>query len=142
MRQQIAWRRCEGGMSDIIKTWPGFMEPEKVLQVFTHPWPTFFFTLGPRRPSKPIERIFFTHRSRILGSFQVETIVQNVGQLPKLRSISDRGSEWQIRPDMWVAVCPPSFERLNECVYYASFRGWRYFCLETYRSQIDAKVPV
>ena len=113
-----------------------------MLRVFRHDWPRFFFTLRRGRPSKPIERIFFTHRSRIIGSFQIGEIVQNVGQLPKLRSVSDRASEWQIRPDMWVAVCTPSFEPLNQRVYYGGFRGWRYFCLETYRSQIDAKVLV
>lgn len=67
-------------------------------------------------------------------------IVQNDGSLPKLRSLSDTESEWQIRGDHWVAVCPPPFRRLEDKVYHDGFRGWRYFDLEAYRTTIDARV--
>lgn len=118
------------------------MPPRKVLQVFTHDWGNFYFTLGRGHPKQEVDQIFFTHRGRILGSFTVGRIVQNDGSLPKLRSLSDVESEWQIRGDAWVAVCPPPFFRLKEKLYHEGFRGWRYFDLNSYRGTLDSKIHI
>ena len=128
-------------MSAILKTWPSFMPRKKVLEIFTHDWGRFYFTLGRGHPKQSTPTaIYFTHQGRIIGYFLIEEIVQNAGQLPKLRSISDQESEWQIKGDAWVAVCKPPFYRLSERIYYSGFRGWRYFDLESYRGTMDAKV--
>lgn len=118
------------------------MEPQKVLQVFSHPWGNFYFTLGRGKPGRPVEQLYFTHRGQILGHFDIGEIVQNVGQLPRLRSLSGEESEWQIKGDRWVAICGPPFHRLKETIYHDSFRGWRYFDLEAYRFSIGAKVRI
>lgn len=131
---------CLSPGATIVKTWPAFMEPGKVIEVFTHDWGNFYYTLGRGRPTKPVDTLFFTHRGRLLGHFDITRIVQNVGQLPKLRSVSDEESEWQIKLDAWVAICPAPFHRLDETLYYEGFRGWRYFDLEKHRSSIDSKV--
>lgn len=123
----------------VIKTWPAFMDPEKVADIFSHPWENFFFTLGRGKPRIQPERIYFTHRSKIVGSFRILEIVQNAGQLPKLRSLSGETSEWQIKKDMWVAVCD-DYRALSEKIFCLGFRGWRYFDLELYRGSLDAKV--
>jgi len=127
-------------MTAILKTWPAFMPPRKVLEVFGHDWGRFYFTLGRGKPQKPINELYYTHRGRILGSFEIGEIVQNVGQLPKLTAIDGTESEWQIKGDRWVAICPPPFHRLKEKLYHDGFRGWRYFDLEAFRKTIDAKV--
>src|SRR5579864_9833765 len=101
-------------MTAIIKTWPAFFTSRKTREVFTHEWASFFFTLGRGRPKMTPIEIYFTHRGRILGHFAIAEVVRNEGQLPKLRSIAERESEWQIRPDAWVAVCPPPFMPLEE----------------------------
>jgi len=129
-------------MSAILKTWPGFMARGKVLEVFTHDWGRFYFTLGRGRPKRAIDQLWYTHQGRILGYFNIGEIVQNVGQLPKLRSIDGSESEWQIRGDAWVAVCPPPFYKLSERVYHEGFRGWRYFDLDSYRGTLGAKVRI
>jgi len=127
-------------VSAIVKTWPAFIGAEKVLQVFTHEWGSFYFTLGRGRPQKYVDTIFFTHQGRLLGHFEVAVIIQNVGQLPKLRSLSDVESQWQIKAGAWVAVCQPPFHRLTEKLYHEGFRGWRYFDLDAHRRAIDSKV--
>jgi hypothetical protein len=125
----------------ILKTWPAFMPPEKVLEVFTHQWAVFYFTLGRGKPKDAgVNQIYYTHRGRILGHFDIGEIVQNVGQLPKLTAIDGTESEWQIRGDAWVAVCPPPFHRLEEKLYHEGFRGWRYFDLEKFRGTLESKV--
>jgi hypothetical protein len=124
----------------ILKTWPAFMSPKKVLEVFTHDWPIFYFTLGRGKPRTAPTQLYFTHHGRILGHFDIEEVVQNSGQLPKLRSISDRESEWQIKPDRWVAICEPPFHRLEEKIYHEGFRSWRYFDLDRYRDMPESKV--
>lgn len=130
-------------MIAILKTWPAFMPPRKVLEVFTHDWGNFYFTLGRGRPKDPaVDQIFYTHRGRILGHFDIRQIVQNVGQLPKLRSLSGETSEWQIKGDNWVAICPPPFHRLEEKLYHDGFRGWRYFDLESYRGTVGARIRI
>jgi hypothetical protein len=129
-------------MTAILKTWPAFMTREKVLEVFTHDWPTFYFTLGRGRPKKTPTELYYTHHGRIIGHFQIDEIVQNVGQLPKLTAIDGTESEWQIRGDAWVAICRPPFEKLSERLFHESFRGWRYFDLETYRGTIGAKLRI
>jgi hypothetical protein len=135
----------------ILKTWPAFMPPKKVLQVFTHDWGNFYFTLGRGRPKQEPKQLWYTHRGRILGYFDVGHIVRNDGSLPKLRSLSDQESEWQIRGDAWVAICAPPFHPLSEYnriqgrqekLYHEGFRGWRYFDLEAYRITTGAKVRI
>src|SRR5271163_3094848 len=111
-------------MTAILKTWPAFMPADKVLEVFTADWPTFYFTLGRGKPQRPIDQLWYTHQGRILGYFTIDEIVQNAGQLPKLTAIDDTESEWQIRADAWVAVCRPPFVRLNKKIYHEGFRGW------------------
>lgn len=76
----------------------------------------------------------------IIGHFDIQEIVQNRGQLPLLTTLDGNPSEWQIKPDRWVAVCQPPFYRLEEILFYSGFRGWRYFNLETYRDSLDSKV--
>ena len=127
-------------MADIIKTWPGFMARSRVLEAFTSPWPIFYFTLGRGKPAQEIEKLYWTHKSRIIGHFKITSIVRNAGQLPKLKSITGEFSEWQIKPDAWVAICNPPFYPLEEKLFYMGFRGWRYFALDTYRGSLDAKV--
>lgn len=127
---------------EIIKTWPAFMPPKKVLQIFTHHWPDdkFFFTLGRGKPQHKIEKLWFTHRGRVVGHFDVIAVVQNDGGLPRLRRLDGEPSEWQIKPDRFVAVCSPPVHLLKEKVYFEGFRGWRYFDLETYRTTPDARM--
>ena len=127
---------------NILKTWPAFMDSDKVRQVFEHPWGNFYFTLGRGKPKQEIERLYFTHRGRVICYFNVAQIVQNAGQLPKLRSVSNRESEWQIKPDAWVAICPAPCTWLNEEVFHGGFRGYRYFDLESYRNTLDAKIEL
>lgn len=118
------------------------MSPKKVLEVFTHDWGNFYFSLGRGRPKQEPYFLWFTHHGRILGSFPIEQIVQNDGSLPKLRSLSGETSEWQFKPDVWVAICRPPMVRLEEKLYMAGFRGWRYFSLEEHRSTLDAKIKI
>lgn len=118
------------------------MPPQKVLEVFTNEWPIFYFTLGRGKPKQPPQQLWYTHRGRILGYFDIGQIVQNVGQLPKLTAIDGTESEWQIRGDAWVAICPPPFHRLGEKLYHEGFRGWRYFDLNSYRKSIGAKIHI
>jgi len=127
---------------DIIKTWPAFIEARKVAQIFSREgaFGRYYFTLGRGKPQKSLRRIWFTWHGRILGSFAIKTVVCNDGTLPPLRSLSGEISEWQIRPDAWVAVCVPGCERLRERVYMSSFRGWRYFDFEEYKNSPDARI--
>ena len=127
---------------------------------------TYFFTLGRGRPNKAnipvphtlgsfrppgskdsellrawqgIYRLFFCHRGVLIGSFRIDVITQNVGQLPLLTTLDGKPSEWQIKPDRWVAVCAPPFRRLEEKLFHEGFRGWRYFDLDSYRGTTAAK---
>lgn len=84
----------------------------------------------------------FTHRGVLLGHFDVGVVVQNVGQLPKMTTMDGDPSEWQIKPDRWVAVCVPPFHKLEETLYHEAFRGWRYFNVELYRHSLGAKVRI
>jgi hypothetical protein len=118
------------------------MATERVREAFTHDWGRFYFTLSRGKPAKPVDTLFFTHRGRILGHFQIAEIVQNAGQLPKLRSISGETSEWQIKADSWVAICDPPFHFLEERVFYSGFRGFRYFDLAAHRRTIESKVRI
>jgi hypothetical protein len=96
-------------VSDIIKTWPAFMEARKVASIFSPRgcFARYYFTLGRGKPKLQISRIWFTWRGRIIGSFAVEAVVCNDGSLPTLSRIDGEPSEWQIRKDAWVAVCTP-----------------------------------
>lgn len=133
-------------LTAILKTWPAFMPRSKVLEVFTHDWGTFYFTLGRGKPQKEISELWYTHRGEIIGHFSVARVVRNMGDnLPKLHSITGEVSEWQIKLMNYVAVCPAPFFPLAECygrVYHEAFRGWRYFDLETYRGSLSSKVRI
>lgn len=129
-------------MTDIIKTWPAFMDGKKVAQIFSPDgcFARYFFTLGRGKPKQPIERIWFSWRGRILGSFAIEKVVCNDGSLPQLSRLDGGESEWQIRKDAWVAVCTPGCRRIKERVFMAGFRGWRYFDFEDYRAKPESRV--
>jgi hypothetical protein len=100
----------------------------------------YYFTLGRGRPKRDVSQIYFTHRGRIIGHFDIAEIVQNAGQLPLLTTLDGEPSEWQIKADAWVAVCDPPFHKLGDPIYFSGFRGFRYFDLETYRYTREAKV--
>ena len=122
------------------------MQPRKVLQIFAEAgrgaaFSMYYFTLGKGKPQQEIERIWFTYRGRILGSFKVHDIVCNVGQLPKLRRIDGGESEWQIKRDRYVVVCS-DFKRLRERVFCDSFRGWHYFNFSDYCSTPESKIAI
>ncbi len=109
-------------MSAILKTWPSFMDERK-------------------EPQREIEKIYFTHQGVVLGYFDVLGIARNDGSLPKLRSLSNRVSEWQFKPDVYVLTCKPPMHWLEgEKVHHDSFRGWRYFAIDEYRGTLEAKV--
>jgi hypothetical protein len=127
---------------DILKTMPSSFARGDINR-FLRAFACFYFTLGRGRPEKLINRLWFVHRGRIIGFFAVEEIVQNVGQLPQLRTMDDTAdSKWQIKPDAWVAVCPPPFVRLPERIFHEGFRGWRYFDLASYSASPGAKVRI
>jgi len=134
--------RVSGGtlMAEIIKTWPAFMAPDLVRKIFEHKWGRFYFSLGRGKPQLPVGHIWFTHRGVLLGKFTIDELVRNEGQLPKLRSLSNRVSEWQIKPLNWVAICSPPIQWLEERIYHESFRGWRYFTFTAYRETVDATI--
>jgi hypothetical protein len=129
-------------MADIIKTWPAFMDRRRVMRVFTHEWEgrEFYFTLGRSKPKEEINRLYWTHQGRIIGSFTVNRIVQNDGSLPKLRRLDGELSEWQIKRDNWVAICHGPLVRVKDKVYHEGFRGWRYFDLALWHEQLESKV--
>lgn len=131
-------------MADILKTWPAFMPRRKVLAIFRSQFALFYFVLGKGKPQRPIEHLWFTHQGEILGRFAVREIVCNVGQLPKLRSLEDRESEWQIKRDRYVAICPGPFAPTPspEPVYHDSFRGFRYFDFHEYSQTIESRIAL
>lgn len=129
-------------MSDIIKTWPANVRAETVARIFSPtvpPWHWYYFTLGRGRPKESIERLWFTYQGRILGWFTVQEIVVNDGSLPKLNRLDGGESEWQMRRDAKIAVCPAPCTRIKERVFMEGFRGWRYFDFEAYAQTSDAR---
>lgn len=129
-------------MADILKTWPGFMEPEKVRRIFNYKHARFYFSLGRGLPKRMVGRMWFCHQGVLLGSFKIEQIVVNDGSLPPLKSLSGERSAWQFKHDVKVAICVPPMEWLQQEVFHESFRGWRYFDFETYAKTMEAKVRV
>jgi hypothetical protein len=133
-------------MADVIKTWPAFMEPRKVLKIFADAhagaFSMYYFTLGRGKPKQEVEHLWFTYRGRILGRFKVDEIVCNVGQLPPLRRIDGSESEWQIKRDRYVAICSPPFTRLKEKVYMGPFRGFHYFNFDEYVASMESRVAI
>jgi hypothetical protein len=128
-------------MTAILKTLPTWFARGQIREFLSKDFVRFYFTLGRGRPQRPgIEHIFFTHRGRILGCFQIEEIVQNAGQLPLLRALDGKASEWQIKPDRWVAVCRPPFHWTKGRVYHEGFRGWRYFDMIAYSCTPESKI--
>ena len=129
--------------ADLIKTWPAFVAPKTVSEIFASDRPPFcryYFSLGRGKPKIEPSRLWFTYRGRILGSFLIDEIVRNDGSLPKLRKLSGEEGEWQIRPDAWVAVCEPPCRRLEERLFMAGFRGWRYFDVDAYRNSPESRM--
>lgn len=125
---------------DILKTWPGFMPRSHTLEVFHHGWARFYFSLGRGKPSQAIDKLWFTHRGQVIGHFHISEIKRNDGSLPKLQALDGKESEWQIKPDAWVAICDPPFSNLVARVFHDGFRGWRYFDFDKYAQTMDAKV--
>ncbi len=135
-------------MSAIIKTLPARFARGQLEKFFgaedqgNKHFCAYYFTLGRGRPQRPepITQLYFTHSGLVLGCFVIQEIVQNKGQLPLLTTLDGDPSEWQIKPDRWVAVCRAPFLRLKEKLFYGGFQGWRYFDLMKYRSTLDSKV--
>jgi hypothetical protein len=127
----------------ILKTLPTFFARGRISEFLSCEFSHFYFTLGRGRPQSPdpVTELYFTHNGQLLGHFEIEEIVQNKGQLPLLTTLDGRPSEWQIKPDRWVAVCKPPFHWLDAPnIYHAGFRGWRYFDLKTYEGTLESKV--
>src|SRR5205807_3050368 len=132
--------------------WPAFMERRKVMSIFTHSWGNFYFSLGRGRPKQEIEHVWYTHQGSILGKFTIAEIVFNENELtlPRLRSLSNRESQWQFRPGIYVMVCAGPFVPLSEVpgvedggeVFHDSFRGWRYFNFDEYRNSPEAFINI
>ena len=139
-------------MSDIIKTWPAVVSPRMTLAMFSEnlpPFTMYYFTLGRACPKRvnPLpqtygdrDHLWFTYRGRIMGAFGIVRVMQNDGSLPRLNRLDGGESDWQIKPDAWVAICKPPCLRLHKKVYMSGFRGFRYFDLESYSSTMESKV--
>lgn len=129
---------------DIIKTWPADMDAKTVARIMSPKgcFARYYFALGRGKPKQKVDRLWFTYRGRILGSFFVEEVVCNDGSLPKLNRLDGQPSEWQIKKDAWVAICVPGCERPPERTYHEPFRGWRYFSYENFRGTMEAKCRV
>ena len=128
-------------MADIIKSWPAAIPAADIADMFTDDakYSAYYFTIGRGKPKEKIERIWWSYQGRIIGSFKVDRLVINDGSLPQLGSISG-GDMWEIKPDRWVAICESGGELLNERLFYAGFRGWRYFDIDDYRKCRESKV--
>jgi hypothetical protein len=135
-------------MAEIIKTWPTGVPAKTVAQIFSNNnnLSIFYFTLGRGKPKEEITRLWYTYHGRILGNFKVIEIVQNDGaNIPKLYKLSSlkngepEVSDWQIKPDAWVAVCD-EFIKLRERLYMSGFRGFRYFDVNEYRGNPESKM--
>jgi hypothetical protein len=128
-------------VADIIKSWPASIHAADIADMFTDDakYSAYYFTIGRGKPKEKIERIWWSYQGRIIGSFKVDRLVINDGTLPQLGSISG-GDEWSIKPDRWVAICESGGEPLKERLFFAGFRGWRYFDIESYRNTPESKV--
>lgn len=131
-------------MTDIIKTWPANMDAKVIADILgsVDPFVEYYFALGRGKPAKPIDRIWWTYQGRIMGSFKVDRVVVNDGSLPRLSRIDKEAGEWKLTRDTYVAICLPPIERLKDRIYFAGFRGWRYFNLDEYCKTVDAKVRI
>lgn len=120
------------------------MEREKVVRIFRQKFAEFYFVVSRGKPKQQIDNVWFTHQDEIIGSFKCREIVCNVGQLPKLRSLENRESEWQIKQGSWVAICPGPFTPIpsEEPVYYGSFRGFRYFDFAAYVDTPESRIAL
>jgi hypothetical protein len=129
-------------MADIIRTWPANVDAHSVAKMFgpLPVWAAYYFTLGRGKPKQQIDRLWFTYRGRVLGYFNVDHLIQNDGSLPRLRSISNEESEWQVKRDHWIVVCESSCVRLKDRLFMSGFRGFRYFDIENYRQTLESKV--
>lgn len=128
-------------MPDVIKTIESWRDARRVL-AFLHshdhspdPEWRFIFNLGRGCPQRPVGRLYFVFKGRVLGWFAIESFQQNVGQF---EGYSKMFSGWS--PARWVMVCQPPFTRIKERIYKRGFQGWRYFDLEAYRNSSEAKM--
>lgn len=129
-------------MADLIKTWPACVSAQATARMFSETVPSFhlyYFTLGRGMPKQKIDWLWFTYQGRIIGRFSVEEIIVNTGQIPKLHRLDGGESEWQIKKDAKVAICPAPCVRLKERIFMDGFRGYRYFDFENYRGTSEAR---
>jgi hypothetical protein len=128
-------------MADIIKSWPASIPAADIADMFAEDakYSAYYFTIGRGKPKEKIERIWWSYQGRIIGSFKVDRFVINDGSLPRLGSISGDGG-WHIKPDRWVAICESGGDLLKERIFFAGFRGWRYFDIGSYRNTPESKV--
>lgn len=129
--------------SDIIKTWPANVSPKIVARIFSFnaPFTYFYYTLGRGKPTRPLERIWFTYQGRILGSFKILEVVVNDGSLPKLHRLDGGESDWQIKPDYYVAICN-CFVKAPDRRFMSGFRGFRYFNYAEYIRTPDSRMRI
>jgi len=152
-------------MAYIIKTIESWRDPDRVFTWLTRRNRTpnqdrylYYFTLGRGRPKQPVERLYFTFQGMVIGWFDVENIVANVGEWAdfvgggttmeqstgRQRAVNiykDReGSTWTPKLGVWLVLCPPPFHLTEEQPYFSGFQGFRYFDLDSYRKTLDAKV--
>jgi len=125
-------------MCDIIKTWPAVLAVAHTRIIFSHGCGNFYFALGRGKPKRPVDRLWWTHRGKIIGSFQIDCMVRNDGSLTRLFAMDGSGSRWQPKFGSMVAICRPPVSWLRERVFHEGFRGWRYFDLPAHRQTLDA----
>jgi hypothetical protein len=129
-------------MAEIIKTWPSGISAKVTAEIVrTNTRGALYFTLGRGKPRLHPSWLWFTYRGRILGRFKVVGVVQNDGtNIPRLYRLDGEPSDWQIKPDRWVAICSPQCDRLKERLFMGGFRGWRYFDLAAYRLTTESRM--
>ncbi len=130
-------------MPAILKTLPTFFARGHITEFLDGRLCRYYFTLGRGAPKRSgVDQLYFTHQGEIIGHFEIEEIVRNERQFPKLTTLDGEPSVWQIKLLAWVAVCRPPFHRLEERIYHEGFRGWRYFDLDSYRKTVGAKIRI
>ena len=151
-------------MADIIKTIESWRDSDRVFTWLTRRNRTpnqrhylYFFTLGRGHPKQTIERLYFTFQGFVIGWFDVEDIVANLGKwadfvdgaikIDKATGVRElatndhlrRAYTWRPKPGVWMVLCPPPFHSIEEQLYYSGFQGFRYFDLDSYRKMPESK---
>lgn len=130
-------------MAEIIKTWPASMPAREVRTIFfdrENEFCEYYFTLGRGKPQQEITQLWYTYRSRIIGSFHIDRVVCNDGSFPALSRIDGEEGGWRIRPDYWVAICHGPLVRPPARMFMGGFRGWRYFSAESYSATPESRM--